>query len=107
MPLNLVPHNTKFDFLKFRTPALALSLVLLLISVVSFLTRGLEYGIDFQGGILLEIRTQGAADVGHLRTTLTGLGLGEVELQEFGQPDNILIRVERQKGDERAQQAAV
>ena len=107
MPLTLIPPGTKFDFLKVRTPALALSLLVLLISAVSFVTQGLQYGIDFRGGILLEIRTQGAADLHHLRTTLSGLGLGAVELQEFGQPDNILIRVERQKGDEKAQQVAV
>src|SRR6185295_5635725 len=98
MPLNLIPANTKFDFLKVRTPALALSLLLMLISAVSFVTQGLEYGIDFRGGILLEIRTQGPADLHNLRTTLSGIGLGAVELQEFGQADNILIRVERQKG---------
>jgi preprotein translocase subunit SecF len=107
MPLTLIPPNTKFDFLKVRTPALFISLLLMLVSAISFVTQGLEYGIDFRGGILLEIRTQGPADLSHLRSTLSGLNLGEVELQEFGQADNILIRVERQKGDEKAQQAAV
>ena len=107
MPLTLIPAGTKFDFLRVRTIALAASLLVLLISVFSFLHKGLEYGIDFRGGILLEIRTQGPADLAHLRSTLSGLNLGGVELQEFGQPDNILVRVERQKGDEKAQQAAV
>jgi preprotein translocase subunit SecF len=107
MPLTLIPPGTNFDFLKVRTPALAISLVLMIISAVALVTQGLEYGIDFRGGILLEIRTQGPADLGGLRSTLSGLGLGEVELQEFGQEDNILIRVERQKGDEKAQQVAV
>ena len=107
MPLTLIPAGTKFDFLRVRTIALAASLLVLLISVLSFLHKGLEYGIDFRGGILLEIRTQGPADLAHLRSTLSGLNLGGVELQEFGQPDNILVRVERQKGDEKAQQAAV
>ena len=107
MPLTLIPAGTKFDFLRVRTIALAASLLVLLISVLSFLHKGLEYGIDFRGGILLEIRTQGPADLAHLRSTLSGLNLGGVELQEFGQPDNILVRVERQKGDEKAQQVAV
>ena len=107
MPLTLIPPGTRIDFLKNRTLALAISLLVLIVSVVAYLHQGLQYGIDFRGGILLEIRTQGAADLHQLRTTLSGLGLGGVELQEFGQADNILIRIERQKGDEKAQAAAV
>jgi preprotein translocase subunit SecF len=107
MPLTLIPAGTKFDFLKVRTLALGVSLAVLLVSVFAFLHQGLSYGIDFRGGILLEIRTQGPADLAHLRSTLSGLNLGGVELQEFGAPDNILIRVERQQGDEKAQAAAV
>ncbi|MFQ5765323.1 MAG: protein translocase subunit SecF, partial [Rhodospirillales bacterium] len=69
--------------------------------------KGLSYGIDFQGGILIEVRTPGPADIGGLRSRLSGLGLGEVALQEFGQPTDVLIRVQRQKGGEEAQQVAV
>ena len=107
MPLTLIPPGTRIDFLKNRTLALAISLLVLIVSVVAYLHQGLQYGIDFRGGILLEIRTQGPADLHQLRTTLSGLGLGGAELQEFGQADNILIRIERQKGDEKAQAAAV
>ena len=83
------------------------SAVLITSSVGLFLTKGLNYGIDFQGGILMEVRTDKAADISAMRTTLGNLGLGEVALQEFGQPTDVLIRVQRQEGGEGAQQAAV
>ena len=83
------------------------SAVLITSSVGLFLTKGLNYGIDFQGGILMEVRTDKAADISVMRTTLGNLGLGEVALQEFGQPTDVLIRVQRQEGGEGAQQAAV
>ena len=83
------------------------SAVLITSSVGLFLTKGLNYGIDFQGGILMEVRTDKAADISAMRTTLGNLGLGEVALQEFGQPTDVLIRVQRQEGGEGAQQVAV
>ena len=83
------------------------SAVLITSSVGLFLTKGLNYGIDFQGGILMEVRTDKAADISVMRTTLGNLGLGEVALQEFGQPTDVLIRVQRQEGGEGAQQVAV
>jgi preprotein translocase subunit SecF len=70
--------------------------------------KGLNFGIDFRGGILIEVRVPGeAADLGAMRATLGGLRLGEVALQEFGAPNDVLIRVQRQEGGEEAQQAAV
>ena len=71
-------------------------------------TKGLNFGIDFRGGILIEVGMPGeAADLGAMRATLGGLGLGEVALQEFGQPNDILIRIERQEGGEAGQRVAV
>ncbi len=105
--LRLVPARTSIPFLRFRLMAFALSGFLALASVVLFLTLNLNYGIDFRGGILIEVRTPEVAEIGRMRGALSGLGLGEVALQEFGDPRDVLIRVERQAGDATAQQRAV
>ena len=103
----LVPDQTNVPFLSFRKIAIALSGLLALMSVVLLPTKGLNFGIDFKGGTMIEARMPGdAADIGAMRTTLNGLGLGEVALQEFGTPIDVLIRVEEQE-DDNANQAAV
>jgi preprotein translocase subunit SecF len=86
---------------------MAFSALLVLASIFMFLGKGLNYGIDFKGGIMLEVRTEKAADIAEMRSILGSLGLGEVSLQEFGQPTDILIRIQRQDGDEKAQQEAI
>lgn len=105
--LRLVPPNTKIKFIEQRPLSFAVSVLLVCLSIGFFFVKGLNYGVDFTGGIILEVRTSGPADLGSMRSTLTGLDLGEVELQEFGSPNDLLIRIQAQKGDERAQQAAV
>ncbi|MFB3053907.1 MAG: protein translocase subunit SecF, partial [Alphaproteobacteria bacterium] len=106
-PLRLVPPNTKIDFIGRRKAAFVFSALLVALSLVFFAVKGLNYGIDFKGGILMEVRTPGAADIDALRKRLSGLGLGEVALQEFGQPTDVLIRIERQPGGEKGQLVAV
>ena len=105
--LRLVPDNTKIDFMSIRHYAYALSIIMIVGTIVLLWVRGLNLGIDFQGGILLEVRTEGAADLSAMRDKLGQLGLGEVSLQEFGAPNDVLIRVPRQQGDETAQMAAI
>jgi preprotein translocase SecF subunit len=61
-----------------------------------FATKGLNYGVDFKGGTVITIRTADAADLDKLRNGLNALGLGDVELQEFGSPRDVLIRMEAQ-----------
>ncbi len=108
MRLKLVPSETNIDFLRLRKPALGLSSILVLASVLLFSMVGLNLGIDFRGGILIEARnTNGPADIADLRSDLGKLGLGDISLQGFGTDTDVLVRVQRQEGDEAAQIAAI
>ncbi|MCH7795285.1 MAG: protein translocase subunit SecF [Proteobacteria bacterium] len=102
-----VPLAPKFDFMGRRRPFLIFSGCLMLASFLIFAVQGLNLGVDFRGGILIEIQTREPADLGDLRRRLGGLGLGEVTLQEFGNETDVLINVRRQEGDEKAQIKAI
>jgi preprotein translocase SecF subunit len=97
MALRIFPAVTKFDFMRFRAVALGASGTGVLASILLFLFLGLNYGIDFRGGTLIQLKTPQAADIGQLRGKLSGTGLGEVELQQFGAPNEVLIRIERRE----------
>jgi preprotein translocase SecF subunit len=99
-PLQIIKTVPKLDFFRFHKLCFALSAVLCIVSVVSIATRGLNYGVDFAGGILIEVRTPQTPDLGALRDKLGALNLGDVALQEFGAANDLLIRVERQSGEE-------
>ena len=104
----LIPDDTRIPFVRYRYWAYAFSGALVLLTLILLPTKGLNLGIDFQGGILIEAGMPGpAADLAAMRSTLQDLGLGEIALQEFGGPANVLIRVQRQEGGEQAQLAAV
>ncbi len=106
-PLSIIPPNTKIDFVGKRKVAFVFSGLLIAISIVTFLIQGLNLGIDFRGGILIEVQTKEAADIPRLRSTMGELNLGEVQIQEFGAPNDVLIRIQRQEGDEAEQLAAI
>lgn len=105
--LKLVPADINVGFIVRHKMFLVFSALLIAASIGLVLTKGLAFGIDFKGGILIEVRTEGPADIGAMRSQLSGLGLGEVGLQEFGQATDVLIRIQAQDGGEDAQQAAV
>jgi preprotein translocase subunit SecF len=105
--LNLVPAGINLAFITRRKLFFIFSILLILGSLGTLVSKGLNYGIDFKGGIMIEIKTPQAADIGSMRQTLGALGLGEITLQEFGEPNDVLIHIQRQQGDEKAQMAAV
>lgn len=106
--LRIVPDHTTFHFMNLRRFSFPVSAVLSILAITLYFTHGLNFGIDFKGGTLLEIQEKsGPADIGKLRTQLNGLGLGDVQLQQFGGPENVLIRVAQQPGGDAAQQEAV
>jgi preprotein translocase SecF subunit len=103
----LIPDQPRLHFVRYRHWAYAFSAALIALTLILLPTRGLNLGIDFQGGVLIEVGLPQPPDLAAMRASLGSLGLGEIALQEFGEPSNILIRVERQPGGEPAQLAAV
>ena len=101
------PLNPKIDFLGRRKLFLVFSACLMAASLAVVAILGLNLGVDFRGGILIEVQTVEPADLADLRRRLGGLGLGQVTLQEFGATNDVLINVERQEGDEKAQIKAI
>ena len=106
-PLHIIPSDTKIDFVAKRWWAFSVTILLVVITVVSLCIKGLNLGIDFKGGILIEAKAPQAVDMAALRNDLTTLNLGEVSLQQFGAPTDVLIRIQRQEGDEAAQMKAI
>jgi preprotein translocase subunit SecF len=94
--------------MRFRRISFPVSAVLSILAITLYFTHSLNFGIDFVGGTLMEVQSKtDPADLAKMRSTLNGLGLGEVQLQQFGGPTNVLLRVAEQPGGEKAQQAAV
>ena len=105
--LKLVPDDIRIGFMSVHRIGLAFSALMVVASVVLVLVKGLNFGIDFQGGILIEVRMEKPADLARMRSDLGALNLGEVSLQEFGKKTDVLIRIAAQEGGEDAQHAAV
>ena len=103
--LRLVPDHTKFDFMRFRRISFPISALLSIFAITLYFTHGLNFGIDFKGGTLLEVQGKASRlEIGDLRGKLDALGFGEVQLQSFGNNGEILIRIAEQPGGEKVQQ---
>ncbi len=106
--LRLIPDDTSFDFMRFRRISFPLSAVMSVIAIALYFSMGLNFGIDFIGGTLMEVQQKnGPADLSDMRTKLNALNFGDVQLQQFGGPSDVLIRIPQQPGGEVAQQQAV
>jgi preprotein translocase subunit SecF len=102
---DLFPHHLRVDFMRFKGLCLALSVIGMLISLALFSTLGLNYGVDFKGGSMIQVQSKsGPADIAGLRDKLGKLGLGNVQIQSFGAPTDVLIRLEEQPGGGAGQQ---
>ncbi|MBN9044705.1 MAG: protein translocase subunit SecD [Rhizobiales bacterium] len=104
---HFVKEGTHIRFMNARFMGIGVSIVLSVASLILFFKPGLNYGIDFKGGIQAEILTSKPADLAALRAKLGSLQLGEVALQTAGKPNDVLIRIQRQEGGEEAQTVAV
>ncbi len=104
--IRIVPDNTKIRFMRGRYAGLIVSAILSLASVALFFYPGLNLGIDFRGGVVVEARTVGPADFGAIRSGLAGAGVPNAGVQRFGDAQGVLIRLESQK-DAAATQALV
>src|SRR5262249_54231522 len=102
------PPDTRVPFMRYKGVCLLLSIVAMALALLLFAVRGLNYGVDFKGGSMLEVQsTSGPADVHALREKLNKLGIGAVQIQSFGATTDVLIRIEQQPGGEAEQQVAL
>jgi preprotein translocase subunit SecF len=108
MLIRYFPTNTKYEFMRIRRMSFPFSAAMSVLAVVLFFGVGMNFGIDFKGGTLIELMAKGpSADVAAVRDTADTLGFGEVEVQEFGDGREISVRVELQPGGEQGQQTVV
>jgi len=106
MFLKMVPEGTNIKFLKWKKVALAFSVAMMLGSIGLFAVFGLNIGIDFAGGTMIQVKTEAPADVGQFREIIGGLDLGDFSIQEFGSNQEFLIRIQSD-ADDKENQAAI
>ncbi len=96
--LKLVPDNTNIGFVKVRHLAFLLTIIVTLVSIGAVATRGLNLGVDFVGGLMIEAKFDQPAPLDELRSNISSLGVGEVSLQQFGAPNIVSIRLPLPEG---------
>lgn len=107
MKLFKFAENAHFDFVSQRWVAFIVTGLMILGSIGLFIAKDLNYGIDFTGGIMMEIRSPVEPDLAKMREELNALDLGQISIQEFGQKTDLMIRIPEQPGGNAGQQAAL
>lgn len=105
--LNIIPHNTNFDFIGKRKITFSVVIMTTLIVLGGILLKGLNYGIDFKGGVVMEVRMPNIPDIPHLREQFEPLKLGEVAIQQFGTNQELMIKFENTEGQANIPESAV
>lgn len=108
--VSLIPNDAGIPFVRGRLIAFAFSILMIIGSLTAYAVNGINFGIDFTGGIQMEIDTEGPADLAQIREIAGGLDLGAADVQGFGEADKVLIRLQALEGEgldvEAAQQQA-
>jgi preprotein translocase subunit SecF len=106
--IRIIPDGTKFRIVRFRRVTFPFSATLTFLTIVLFLTVGLNFGIDFKGGTLIEMQAKsGQADIAKVRQAAEAFNVGDVEVQEYGGAGGVSVRFPAQPGGEAAQNALV
>ena len=103
--LRLIPENTNIDFIRLRPLTFLIALIIIVGSCIGFFKKGLNYGIDFKGGYIFEVRMPKVPNLEELRKSFEELKLGEVAIQSFGDSKDLLIKLERHEDADNAGQA--
>ena len=102
MPLQFFPNKPHFDFMRKRWLGFGFSIVLTLVSLGMLFTKGLNLGIDFTGGILMEVHTAQEADLAKMREALNHQGFGEISLQNMGSAQDVMVRIQVSHDDDQS-----
>lgn len=107
-PIKFIKFDTHINFLSKIATFLTISIMLVILSIGTIFFKGLNFGIDFNGGTIIEVQKSiGNADVSEMRERLSSLDIGNTQLQEFGKETDLLIRVEQNSDQEGSQQAII